>query len=94
MPHLHTATSPPHRRLNLAWNSFCDQGTQSLASALETNTVLQMLDLSYNRVSGKTVMVLAQMLLSNDNLSNLQVRLWRTWNCYEWLTRDLLHCTA
>eukprot|EP01048_Picozoa_sp_COSAG05_P017046 COSAG05_NODE_2275_length_3297_cov_87.259225_3_plen_73_part_00 len=49
----------------MAWNSFCDAGAHTVGAALTSNTAMQELDLSHNRVGEVGALQLASGVKNN-----------------------------
>ena len=62
------------KRVYLGWNGFHLDGCGSLAEALTSNTSLQHLDLTNNRIGPESLKLLCQGLKKNTSLQSLNVR--------------------
>ena len=57
----------------MSWNGFGDEGALAVGKALETNTFLDELDLSSNRIGPDSCVGLSKSLRINTNLKTLAV---------------------
>ena len=72
---MHFQENTSLKTIDLAWNGFGYDGCVALSEALDKNNVLEVLDVSSNRISSSALMELLTGLSNNKALKVLKVRL-------------------
>lgn len=66
------------KNCSLAWNGFGPEGGAAIADALVTNSALQEIDVSGNRLNADVAVRLAKAITINDSIKVLKVNNFRT----------------
>jgi Ran GTPase-activating protein (RanGAP) involved in mRNA processing and transport len=62
------------KSIDLSWNGLGYEGILALCEALRTNTTLQIINLSNNRINWKAAEILGKTLQRNKTLQAIKVR--------------------
>jgi hypothetical protein len=62
------------KSIDLSWNGLGYEGILALCEALRTNTTLQIINLSNNRINWKAAEILGKILQRNKTLQALKLR--------------------